>query len=60
MIKALRKWVLVVETHEAQLERKLQEVNIPKEIGLDWQEEAITMLSDIETFTQQLRSNLDS
>jgi hypothetical protein len=60
VIKALRKWVLVVETHEAQLERKLQELNIPKEIGWDRQEEAITLLTDIETFTQQLRSTLDS
>ena len=49
MSKALRGWVLRVETHEGHLERRLQGLGVPREVGWDRQVQANALLTDIET-----------
>ena len=59
MVRALRRWVIRVETHEAHLERRLQGYKIPSTEGVGWGQ-ALTRLKEVETYAQQVRSALES
>ena len=54
MVRALRRWVIRAETHEAHLERRLLGYKIPSTSGVGWGQ-ALTRLKEVETCTQQVR-----